>query len=288
MKRTDIVMTPELKSFLSFDIGKMRKEFADQAIQDIAYCNDLKLDLYLPDSRKEKIPAVIIVFGGGWVSGFKQDGFVEPMARIKEYGYAAVVPDYTLALDDCFPRPVEDIQACVKWVRRNADKYGLDAENITLWGESAGAHLALEAGLMHPETKESVRSIIAMYPLTDLDTADAQAEQCGMKARYDNPNSVLGIFMGNGFSDEKIRKQASPVNHMHAGMPDILIQHGTFDKMIPYLQSQEFYDAAIKQGMQDKVQLELIPGKEHTDPWFFQKENLSHLDSWMQKKKVSG
>lgn len=288
MKRTDIVMTEALKSFLSFDIGKMRREFADQAIQDIVYCDDLKLDLYLPDKRTEKMPIVIVVFGGGWVSGFKQDGFVEPMARIKEYGYAVAVPDYTLALDDCFPRPVKDIQACISWVRKNADRYGLDADHITLCGESAGAHLALEAGLMPSEAEASVQSIIAMYPMTDLDTVDAQAMQCGMEARYDSPDSVVGIFMGCGIHDEQIRKEASPVSHLHAGMPDILIQHGTADKMLPYLQSQEFYDEAVKQGLIDKVQLELIPGKEHTDPWFFQKENLSHLDCWMKKKKVSG
>lgn len=287
MKRTDIVMSEELKSFLSFDIGQMRKEFAEQAVQDIVYHDDLKLDLYLPLERSGKTPVVIIVFGGGWVSGFKQDGFVEPMARIKEYGYAAVVPDYTLALDDCFPRPVQDIRACVKWVRENADAYGFDTDRITLWGESAGAHLALEAGLMSREDSR-VSGIIAMYPLTDLDTVDAQAKQCGMTAEYDRPGSVVGVFMGKGLNDKETRRQASPVNQMHAGMPDILVQHGTSDKMIPYLQSQEFYDTAEKQGYQDKVQLEIIPGKEHTDPWFFQKENLSHLDSWMKKTKVSG
>ena len=287
MKRTDIVMSEELKSFLSFDIGQMRKEFAEQAVQDIVYHDDLKLDLYLPLERSGKTPVVIIVFGGGWVSGFKQDGFVEPMARIKEYGYAAVVPDYTLALDDCFPRPVQDIQDCVKWVRENADTYRFDTDRITLWGESAGAHLALEAGLMSREDSR-VSGIIAMYPLTDLDTVDAQAKQCGMTNEYDRPGSVVGVFMGKGLNDKEIRRQASPVNQMYAGMPDILVQHGTSDKMIPYLQSQEFYDTAEKQGYQDKVQLEIIPGKEHTDPWFFQKENLCHLDSWMKKTKVSG
>ena len=56
---------------------------------------------------------------------------------------------YTLSLDDTFPRPVIDLKksgrlsayACTKELL-------LDTDNLTLWGESAGGHLALEAALL--------------------------------------------------------------------------------------------------------------------------------------------
>ena len=148
MKRTDIVLNEFLENFLKFDLGHMDMDKYDNKILDINYYDDLNLDLYLPKTVGP-FKVIISVYGGGFVSGFKQSKYIEPMIKPVNYGYAVVVPDYTKALDATYPRPIIDLKNCIKWVYENREKYNFDLSSISLWGESAGGYLVLAAGLMN-------------------------------------------------------------------------------------------------------------------------------------------
>ena len=202
MKRTDIVMTPYLENFLKFDLGHMNTDFYPGRIADVVYSDGLKLDLYYPKQVNDKNPLVISIFGGGWISGFKTDKFVPPMIQPINEGFIVAVPDYTLSLDAPFPQSVIDIKQCIAFLRSHSDLYKIDTNNITLWGESAGAHLALEAGLVENSHFDlaldtRVKNIIAMYAPSNPLTINAQAEKLGIldTARSDK-DTVFGIYMG--------------------------------------------------------------------------------------------
>jgi acetyl esterase/lipase len=110
---------------------------------------DLKLDMYRPkNSAKEKLPVVIFLHGGAWAHGDKviaPDNYIEQtILKLTEKNYAVLSVNYRLVSDEVhFPGPIEDSKDAVRWVRKNADQYGFDAENIGYWGVSAGAHLSL-------------------------------------------------------------------------------------------------------------------------------------------------
>jgi len=282
MKRTDIEMTSYLKSFLSFDLGHLDEHECPERTTEIAYVPGLKADLYVPKDGKSVHPLIIVIFGGGWVSGFRRDRFVQPMLKPVRLGYAVAVPDYTLALDAAFPQALLDIKRCIQYFRRHAEEYGIDPARIALWGESAGGHLALEAGLVGQDElsvggDDQVQSVIALYPLTDPLSESNQAAALQFEEDSCGSDSVFSIFMGDGFHDERMMRLASPVCHLNDSMPRIILQHGTADRMVPYLQSTEFMDRAREMGLEDRVTLELAEGKGHTDPWFFTDENVAHL-----------
>ncbi|MBR2991559.1 MAG: alpha/beta hydrolase [Solobacterium sp.] len=288
MRRTDIRMTENLKNFLAFELGHMNEDLYTKKIKDIEYTPGLKLDLYYPEEEKETYPLVISIYGGGWVSGFKTDAFVEPMIKPVREGYAVAVPDYTLALDDVFPRPVLDLKQCILFLREHAQEYHLDPENITLYGESAGGHLVLMAGLM-PDSElgitgdTSVKNIAAMYPLTDALTAYDQAVQLGIPAQVGLEDCVFSVFMGKDWNNEEANRKASPVTWIRPGMPKIVLEHGTGDQMVPYLQSLEFFRRAMETDPAADVTLRLIGAKAHTDPWFFTDEHIHELFSVLLK-----
>ena len=48
--------------------------------------------------------------------------------------------NYRLAQEAAFPAAVEDCKAAVRYLRANADKYGYNADQITVFGESAGGY----------------------------------------------------------------------------------------------------------------------------------------------------
>lgn len=289
MKRTDIEMTPYLENFLNFDLGHMNIDRYPNRIADIPYSDGLKLDLYYPNIKKEKYPLVISVYGGGWVSGFKTDKFIEPMIQPIQDGFIVAVPDYTLALDAPFPQSVIDIKTCVAYLRAHSEEYKIDVNNITLWGESAGAHLVLEAGLVensafHLALDSRVKNVIAMYAPSNPQAINEQAEKLGIsETAHQDKNSVFGIYMGEGYSDERMMNLASPICNINDHMPNIILEHGTKDALVPYLQSVEFFIQAKAKFPDSNVTLSIYDGLAHTDPWFFTEEHVHFLMSEISK-----
>ena len=283
MKRTDIVMTPYLENFLKFDLGHMNTDLYPGRIADVVYSDGLKLDLYYPEQINDKNPLVISIFGGGWISGFKTDKFVPPMIQPINEGFIVAVPDYTLSLDAPFPQSVIDIKKCIAFLRSHSDLYKIDTNNITLWGESAGAHLALEAGLAENSHFDlaldtRVKNIIAMYAPSNLLTINTQAEKLGIldTARSDK-DTVFGIYMGKNYDDERQMNLASPIKQINDHMPNIILEHGTKDALVPYLQSIEFFNKAKEKYPDSHVTLSIYDGLQHTDPFFFTKEHVHYL-----------
>ena len=283
MKRTDIAMTPYLENFLKFDLGHMNTDLYPGRIADVVYSDGLKLDLYYPEHINDKNPLVISIFGGGWISGFKTDKFVPPMIQPINEGFIVAVPDYTLSLDAPFPQSVIDIKKCIAFLRSHSDLYKIDTNNITLWGESAGAHLALEAGLVENSHFDlaldtRVKNIIAMYAPSNPLTINAQAEKLGIldTARSDK-DTVFGIYMGKNYDDERQMNLASPIKQINDHMPNIILEHGTKDALVPYLQSVEFFNKAKEKYPDSHVTLSIYDGLQHTDPFFFTKEHVHYL-----------
>lgn len=283
MKRTDIVMTPYLENFLKFDLGHMNTDLYPGRIADVVYSDGLKLDLYYPEHINDKNPLVISIFGGGWISGFKTDKFVPPMIQPINEGFIVAVPDYTLSLDAPFPQSVIDIKKCIAFLRSHSDLYKIDTNNITLWGESAGAHLALEAGLVENSHFDlaldtRVKNIIAMYAPSNPLAINAQAEKLGIldTARSDK-DTVFGIYMGKNYDDERQMNLASPIKQINDHMPNIILEHGTKDALVPYLQSVEFFNKAKEKYPDSHVTLSIYDGLQHTDPFFFTKEHVHYL-----------
>lgn len=109
------------------------------------------LDIYTPKAGSDdKLPVVIYVHGGAWVKGDKivRDGsYIETfIAKLLDKKYAVVSIDYTLLNDSIhFPLPLQDTKDAVRWVRKNADRYRFDPDNIGFFGTSSGAHLSMLA-----------------------------------------------------------------------------------------------------------------------------------------------
>lgn len=266
--RDDIVMTEYLKNFLAFDLGHMNLKKYPKRIADLVYAGDLKLDLYYPEQKREKYPLVLSVFGGGWVSGFKTDRFVELLLTPLKLGYAVAVPDYTLALDAPYPQAVMDLKNALAFLNQHAQEYKLDLVKNIVWGESAGGNLSLLTGLIPDEhfglhSGVTVRGIIAMYPRTDSATIE---EQCNaLKIPYAGKDDVFNIFA----PDAKVSYEASPVNWLKEDMPAIALVHGTGDDLLPYLQSVEFYTEGKRKYPNSALSLYVVDGFHHADVRFY-------------------
>ncbi|KRK48410.1 alpha/beta hydrolase [Secundilactobacillus kimchicus] len=106
---------------------------------------DLTLDIYqdidtISDDRK----AIIIIHGGGWWLGYKEEE-VNWANEFAKQGYIVFVPNYRLAPDYLYPAPVEDMLTVYDWIKTS--DYHFDRTKIGAAGMSSGGNLAIELGM---------------------------------------------------------------------------------------------------------------------------------------------
>lgn len=242
----------------------------------------LALDLYMPKNASvEEIPVLIYVHGGGWIEGDKEihaDDYVENTIRkLTARQYAVISINYTLVSENVhFPLPLEDTKDAVRWVRKNADKYHFDTNNIGLFGASAGAHLSLLAAYTPDNTfigsqelssySAKVNYVIDHYGPADLNKLFhtklgtipvAMVRRVSKKIVNLQQGLVKGISGYNLNKDQdraiEYLKTISPVNFVSGGVPTLIVQ-GNKDKVVPLNQAKKLH----RKLKREKVQTSLL------------------------------
>ena len=106
---------------------------------------DVAEPLFGPQSSR---PAILIIHGGGWSAGSKNDMVYR--ALMTDYamkGYVVCNMNYRLVQEAPMPACIDDVKAAVDWMKTNAQRLGIDPQRIGTYGHSAGGHLSLMAGL---------------------------------------------------------------------------------------------------------------------------------------------
>ena len=234
--------------------------------ENIAYCSDNDsevLDFYYPTAdsltNEDPFPVVLYVHGGGWTSGDKSDLALYRDALTSK-GIAVAAANYRLAPESVFPDNIEDLKCAVRYLRSNADAYHIDPDRMGGYGGSAGGHLISLLGTSdetqgwdqvqdYQGVSSRLSAVVDLYGPTNLTQEFAGNE----------PDLLLKAF---GDSSYNQASEQSPLTYVSADDPDFLIMHGTEDDLVPFEQSQTFYDALIAAG----VDATLIPveGAGHT------------------------
>lgn len=155
---------------------------------------DLRYDIAMP-AAPGKYPLLILLHGGGFVSGDKTAKFPEAELRmVAARGYVVATLNYALAGPEAgegpqsnFPQAIKDLRCGVQYFRAADDPQlaRIDTARIGVLGTSAGGHLALLLGTAADEasfddaacpylgTSAEVQSVAAFYPSTRFMTIAA-------------------------------------------------------------------------------------------------------------------
>jgi acetyl esterase/lipase len=133
-----------------------------EKIKDVAYIDDgniyHKLDVYYPKDtkKKDKLPVIIDIHGGGWMYGDKDLNEYYCLALANE-GYCVFNMSYRLVPDVTVNEQLQDVANALKWISENIRNYPADSENIMLTGDSAGGQLAVySAALLQSDELRSI------------------------------------------------------------------------------------------------------------------------------------
>ncbi len=232
--------------------------------KDVEYGNvngfRLLLDAHVPDGAGP-FPAAILVHGGGWVAGDKQQYITYIFQPLTDAGFAWFSINYRLAPQYTFPADAEDVERAIRYVTANAAKYKVDPRRIALIGESAGGHLVSYVGARN-RRESRVAAVVSMYGIHDFVSACVAWKPV--------PTEILQLFGIRRVDAETapILIKASPVTYVTRDMPPFLLMHGSKDEDVPYEQSVEMCEKIKQAGARcDLVTVTGAPhGMDHWEP----------------------
>jgi para-nitrobenzyl esterase len=105
----------------------------------------LTANVWTPDPGAGNLPVAVYLHGGAWVVG-ESDAAAHDGTAFALDGVVCIAINYRLGLEGFLPIPgapgnrgLRDQIAALEWVRRNAAAFGGNPDDLTVFGESAGA-----------------------------------------------------------------------------------------------------------------------------------------------------
>ncbi|MBT5926426.1 MAG: alpha/beta hydrolase [Verrucomicrobia bacterium] len=247
---------------------------------------ELKLDLYFPKNSGEQ-PLIVWIHGGAWRAGDKSR---MPLESLVADGFAVASVDYRLTPVARFPANVHDIKAAIRYLRANSETLRINAQSIVIAGASAGGHLAALVGVTnghsalegelgnHLNASSDVQAIVSFYGASNLTTILSQSTPHGLGVRI----PALQLLLGAQPEDSvELAQLASPVFHVEASDPPLLLIHGDQDPQMPINQSHELVGLYEKVGA--SVQMKVIHSGTHGGAVFYDETRLKWVKSFLNQ-----
>lgn len=260
--------------------GKIVRDVTFATVGDTA----LLLDLYLPEGT----PAGLIVWvhGGAWRGGSRSS---VDLKGLTARGWAIASVDYRLSPVARFPAQAHDIKAAIRYLRAHAKEHGYPADRIAIAGSSAGGHLAALVGVTNGHTElegrvgtnpgesSDVQALVILYGASNLTTILQQSTPHGLNMRVPALELLLG---GQPEAVPALARLASPVFHVDASDPPLLLEHGDQDPQMPINQAHEL-EGAYAQARRPVI-FQTMHGSAHGGPAFTADSNLALIDRFLR------
>lgn len=276
------------------------------------------LNLYVPDDTEDP-QLMVLVHGGGF---FANDAEADQARYMYEYfrtqGYACASVNYRLSGEASYPAAVNDVKAAVRFLRANAELYGYNADRIVIWGESAGAYLALMAAVTNDSqfrevsfigedlTDEPVSGkvdvLVDFYGPVEFWEMDHDFDAAGIptfirrfngtsadgtSSAADSPESVwVGTPVGQLSNEQKA--ELSPLTYIEENaqwLSDlyVYIRHCKTDITTPGIQSERLAAHFAAALGENHVNFSFFTAYMHASNLYYHEDNLKTLKAFLDE-----
>jgi len=215
--------------------------------------SDLSIFGVLYDESKdevEKKPALIFLHGWAPQNVRAGERGTYTAKKFSKSGYIALAvtmrgwPD-TGGYDLCGWKQPQDISLVVDWLKNQPN---VDPNRIGIVGHSQGGQVALLTSALN----ESVKSVVAYYPVTDIEL---------WAKKTDLPKEAIDGYINGVCAYEATQKDRSPVFSAEKIRANVLLLHGDDDKRVPIKHSEIMLTALQKHNR--KAQLHRVKNGHH-------------------------
>lgn len=233
------------------------------------------LDVHYPERSNGF--GIVFIPGSGWhapmtydAAPLKASGFARLyVPPLTEAGFTAFVINHRAAPRYSYPAPIEDAQRAVRFVRHNADRFGIDPNRIGGVGGSSGGHLISMLGVLdgggEPASPDPVERASAKLQAVFARAAPFDLTRVQERFSSGSVSSLLGMRLGARDTPSSMEHRtywaASPAAHVSPDDPPFLLMHGTADERVPHGQSEKFL--ALLEAVGIEADLVLVEGGGH-------------------------
>jgi acetyl esterase/lipase len=231
---------------------------------------------------------VLFMMSGAWVSKWlPPEMFFDPavparwqhFSPLLDRGYTLFIVRHGSAPQFKVPEAVADVRRAARYIRLNAEKFGVDPERIGVCGGSAGGHLSLMLGTTADEgdskaedaierSSSRVAAVVAYFPPVDL------RQWVGDKR-----------FPGLHF-DPELAESVSPLLHVSPDDAPTLLVHGDKDDLVKLDNSDRIL--AAFQEHEVPCELIVIEGAGHGFGGEMGERASNALIEWFDKHLAAG
>jgi predicted esterase len=188
---------------------------------------DLLMDIYQPIGDNIDLrPAVICTHSGAFVTGSKEaDDMVAFCDSMAHRGYVTASIDYRMGMNmlnsasstRAVYRGIQDGRSAIRFLKENAQLYGIDTNNIYLLGSSAGAYIGQHNFYMDMEDERPPET----YNNPDLGCLDCSGNVFEHDGKANGLVALWGALMDTNLI---VSSDTLPV----------FLAHGTADATVPF------------------------------------------------------
>lgn len=242
----------------------------------------MTMDVFQPQDDANGA-AVLFMVSGGWYSHWAPPQQAAARFRpLTDAGFTVFAVRHGSSPKFSIPEAVEDVRRSVRFVRANAERFGIDAARLGVFGSSAGGHLSLMLATTADEgdadatdevlrASSRVHAAVALVAPSDLRIMVWEAPQ-SLPAYRRFPALNLDLAQA---------EQHSPLVHASGGDAPTLLIAGDQDDLVPIHHSQQM--AAALQQHQVPCRLLTIPGAGHSFSGNDQKLASDAMVAWFQE-----
>ena len=218
----------------------LNKEFRKLEFDE--HCQRLSVTVPVDTNADEALPVMVWIHGGSYETGAGDHAMYNPATLAREQQVIVVNVTYRLGLfgylgsEETTPANLgllDQIEA-LRWVQQNISSFGGDPENVTVFGESAGAdaiiHLMISSGTEGLFTRAIIQSAPFGIIRERKEMTDALLKEVAASSINGSAKEVVTAQSG-------IAKKAEPFG-LIASMP-FSVQYGHFP-----LPNEEYIDEA--------------------------------------------
>ncbi len=234
---------------------------------------------------RQLLPAVIIVHGGAWITGHYT--METPLAiALAKRGYVAMTVEHRLSREKKYPAQIHDLKASVRWLRANANRFGIDPERIGAVGASSGGHLVTLLGATNEMPKfegdggnagfsSRVQSVVDIDgTATFIDPGNIEKE---IKGPWNTNTTLTGYTYAQ---NPEIWAEASPITHVNRKSAPTLFLNSSSNR--PFQQREEMSAKLRALGISSEIVV--VPDTPHPfwlfRPWF--DTTVENIDRFFQ------
>lgn len=219
----------------------------ERVIEDTAYATadpKQKMDIYLPAGRTASTRLVILIHGGAWEAGDKNEVKNQLLllkSKWPEAAYANI--NYRLANGSSitYDQIMNDVASAINFLATNKGNFNI-SDTIALWGASAGAHLALQYAYTK-NTSGKVFCVAALFGPAVISDWDWYGRTIPL-----NVKNILTKMSGSVWNQD-LYNSLSPFHTATSSSKPTIIFHGNLDPIVPVYQSQWFYGKLKELGV---------------------------------------